>query len=176
MSTVDRLPQPLCIGRLVRFNLGFSLAVFLLLTAPTETADPDGIFWFLIAYSFLSMGTAINLLFSVDLGRKVQAGTIVLVIILSAIDYVLSGTIWLPILAWFAYGLIILVTTLSAISFLIAALLATPGCEWRAIPHLIGRIKSQDTKFYPCMIYLHKIDHWEARRQQVKNQDFNRED
>ena len=176
MSTIDLLPQPLFMGRLVRFILGFSLAVFLLLTAPTETADPDGVFWALLAYAILSIGTATNLLFSVDWGRKVQVGILVLAIIFSAADYILSGAFWFPILAWFAYGLLILVTTLSAVSFLIAALLATPGCEWRAIPHLIGRINSQDTKFYPCVIYLHKIDHWEARRQQEKNQDFNRED
>lgn len=163
-----KLPKPRMVGRLVRLLLGVGTASMLLLTSPTELNHPDGLFWFLALYAFLSLPDVFDVLLSRRLRVNSQLLFLALVAIATAANLIMYKQIWAPILAILVYGMIVVVIGALTISFLLAALLRTPGCEWRAIPHLLARLKGQDIVGHPCSIYLHKLDQWEARHSKGK--------
>lgn len=115
-------------------------------------------------YAFLSLPEVFGVLFQLDWGRKPQAVFLLIAIVAALIDLGNSGSFWLPILGWLCYAMIVIVMGTLAISYLLAAILKTPGCEWRAIPDLIARIRGRKTSYHPCSVYLHKLDQWEQKR------------
>jgi hypothetical protein len=145
--------------------LGLGLASMLLLTPPSELSDPDGLFWFLALYAFLSLPHLFDVLLDLSWQRNSQLLFILLAATAAVVDFLLYQQLWKPLLAWFMYGVMIVVLGILTLSFLLAALLRTPGCEWRAIPHLLARWQGREIEAHPCSIYLHKLDQWEARRE-----------
>jgi hypothetical protein len=81
--------------------------------------------------------------------------------------WIASGSVWaspLPELVW-GFDAAMLVETI--IALLLAIALGTPGCEVGVWPELIGRLRGgrAATSSAPiCVIGLHFIDEWEARR------------
>lgn len=160
----SELPKPRLLGRLVRFLLGLGLASMLWLTSPSELSDPDGLFWLLALYAFLSLPDVSDVLFGRRWQRKSQVLFLILAALAAILDLLLYQQIWAPFLAWLVYGVIVGVLGALTLSYLLSALLRTPGCEWRAIPHLLALVLGREVEVHPCSIYLHKLDQWEADR------------
>jgi hypothetical protein len=87
-----------------------------------------------------------------------------------------SGEVWsspLPELVW-GFDALMLVETIVAL--LIAIGLGTPGCEVGVWPELIGRLRGRDAALTTspiCVIGLHFVDDWEARRRERGREDSN---
>jgi hypothetical protein len=80
--------------------------------------------------------------------------------------WIASGEVWaspLPEIVW-AFDAVMLVETIVAL--LLAIVLGTPGCEVGVWPELIARVHSGGTTAVRpiCVLGLHLIDDWEARR------------
>jgi hypothetical protein len=79
-----------------------------------------------------------------------------------------SGAIWaspLPEVVW-TFDAVMLVETIVAL--LLAIALGTPGCEVGVWPELIARLRGPDAAVPTrpiCILGLHYLDEWEARRQ-----------
>ncbi len=49
-------------------------------------------------------------------------------------------------------------------SFVLASIIATPGCEMRAIPELVGKVRRQEVEEHHCpAAFIQKIDDWEMK-------------
>jgi hypothetical protein len=83
--------------------------------------------------------------------------------------WIASGDLWsspLPELVW-GFDALMLVETIVAL--LIAIGLGTPGCEVGVWPELIGQLRGPDAALTTrpiCVIGLHFVDDWEARRRE----------
>jgi hypothetical protein len=90
--------------------------------------------------------------------------------------WIASGEVWsspLPELVW-GFDALMLVETIVAL--LIAIGLGTPGCEVGVWPELIGRLRGSDAALTTrpiCVIGLHFVDDWEARRRERGRKDPN---
>ena len=157
--------RPGSIGRLVRALLGLGILSGLLLTSPQELADPDGLFWLLTAFAIWALPHIFTIGFNQEWGRWPQLVLGVLALVSIGMDWFLYHAFWAPPLAWFLYALDWLVLGSLAGSYLLASLLATPGCEWRALPDLIARLKGKQLHDpHYCPMGLDRLDRWEARR------------
>lgn len=103
--------------------------------------------------------------------RRWQVGALIglaaLLVAAAATAWIASDAVWaspLPELVW-AFDALMLIETIVAL--LIAIALGTPGCEVGVWPELIARIRGEDdaAAIKPiCVVGLHFIDEWEARR------------
>jgi hypothetical protein len=90
--------------------------------------------------------------------------------------WIASGEVWsspLPELVW-GFDALMLVETIVAL--LIAIGLGAPGCEVGVWPELIGRLRGRDAALTTkpiCVIGLHFLDDWEARRREQGRKDSN---
>ena len=99
--------------------------------------------------------------------RTVAAFAIVLVGAGSA-AFAAQETLWAAPLTWLLFGLVLWFFVLTAIAGPVSLALATPGCEFGALGEAIRRLRGasvpeRDQPMF-CIIGLHKIDEWEARR------------
>lgn len=164
--------RPGLIGRGVRLLLGMGLITTLLLTSPAELADPDGLFWILVAYTIWGCAHLVNIGLQRGDGNRLRAGFLTLVGVSLGLDLALYRRLWAPPGAWTLYVGVVAVIGAQSISYVLAAILATPGCEWRALPHLISRLHGGPLKHaYPCPLGLHRLDEWEYRRQHASRED-----
>lgn len=78
-------------------------------------------------------------------------------------DLAFYGAFWAPPLGLLLW--IVTVYTLGhlGVSFLLAVFLATPGCEMRAIPDLIGRLRGRKALEHHCPGPFTPLDNWEAK-------------
>jgi hypothetical protein len=163
-------PKPGPIGRAVRLVLGvvlllsaYSAAYRVYAGTPTlSTSTDDPTFWLAAALSVYLLRDVIDGGFGQWWGRWVQAAVLVLAVAAAGIDVPLSESVWEPALSWLVNGLMVVVLGYLGINLLVQALVATPGCEVRAIPHLIGRLRGQATTEYRCLVFS-VLDAWEAR-------------
>jgi len=79
------------------------------------------------------------------------------------------GTVWdspLSDLVWWFDALMLLETI---VALLLAIALGLPGCEIGVWPYLVARLRGERPSLRPvgCVVGLHLIDEWEARRRQA---------
>lgn len=79
-----------------------------------------------------------------------------------------EGELWAAPLTWLLFGLVVVFLTLTAIGALVSLALGTPGCEFGALGELIRRLRGvpepDGARAMWCVLGMHRIDAWEARR------------
>jgi hypothetical protein len=92
----------------------------------------------------------------------------VVVIGAGAATVVAEGELWAAPLTWVLFGLVVGFLGLTAIAELLSMVLGTPGCEFGALGELIRRLRRVpepgDADPVWCILGLHQLDEWEARR------------
>jgi hypothetical protein len=81
--------------------------------------------------------------------------------------WIASDGVWAAPLSDLVWGFDALMLVETIVALLIAIALGTPGCEVGVWPELIGRLRPRDVAASPkaiCVVGLHFIDAWEARR------------
>ena len=171
------------IGRLARLLIAVLLALGLYSIAdqggPASFRDPSNlsepITWVLhvamLAVFVLLVGQLAEAMAGLRAVRRWQIGALGgLAVLLAAgalAALIASGGIWaspFTDLVW-GFDAVMLVETIVALVLAIA--LGTPGCEVGVWPELIGRLRGADGPFTTrpiCVIGLHFVDDWEARR------------
>jgi hypothetical protein len=131
--------------------------------------------WFLhltmLLIFVLTVGAVAAGLLGDRIARRVQAGSILAVAaavgVAGAFGYAWSGSAWgfpLADLVWY-FDVFVLAVNCSA--FILAIVLGTPGCEIGVWRELIARARSETagpTQGLACIVGIHLIDQWEARR------------
>ncbi len=165
------LLRPGPVGRVVRLGMGvfclyalyhvtrnYESVVAAPISALPQLAIMSGVCLCIINY-------VVNIGFSKSWGRWPAYASLGGFVILGAVAFSVDGSansaiLGLPFLAWLIY----FYGHLGA-SFVIASLIATPGCEMRAIPELLGRMKGTPSEEHHCpAAFITKIDEWEQRR------------
>lgn len=79
---------------------------------------------------------------------------------------VLEGTVWAAPVSWLVWGLDLGVLVAIAASTLVAAIIGTPGCEIGVFRDIARRLRREPggTDALFCLVGLHHLDAWEARR------------
>jgi len=103
----------------------------------------------------------VNIGWSINSKRMPQVVVIAISLLLGGLDFINSGAFYGPYLkiftvAWFFYVVVHL-----GVSMVLAAVIATPGCEMRAIPQLLARLRGKKTSEHFCPGFLNGIDRWE---------------
>lgn len=179
---VTRHPRTGPLGRLARLllaiGLGYALATIVDQGGPASFRDPSNltepITWVLHAVMFtvfvlLAGQLAVATVGPAAIRRWQTRALIALAAMLTAAGgaaWIASDAVWaspLPEVVW-AVDAVMLVQTIVAL--LLAIALGTPGCEVGVWPELIGRLRDGKpvTTKPICVIGLHFIDDWEARR------------
>ncbi len=173
LELVDQgsLSRPGLIGRLLRLSIGIACLYGLweLITVAPYFIDrpiellPNLSLMILVVLCIFNY--VVNIGFSKDWNRYPVFISVLVFIVVAAVNYLISGTPSSMLLGglmvlWMAYFYAHL-----GISFVLAAILATPGCEMRAIPELFGRLTNRETKEHHCpSSIISGIDRWEANR------------
>jgi hypothetical protein len=178
---VARYPRTGPMGRLARLllavGLGYGLATIVDQGGPASFRDSSNltepITWALHIAMFTVFVLLIGQLAVATIGPaavrrsrlRALLGLTVVLAAAAATAWIASGAIWaapLPEVVW-AVDAIMLVQTIVAL--LLAIALGTPGCEVGVWPEIIGRLRGQEVSTRPiCVVGLHFIDDWEARR------------
>jgi len=171
------------VGRVVR--LGFAAAAVISLSSivgsdgsarfrnPHILTEPSA--WFLhmlmLVTFVLIVGSVAAALLGDGVARRAQVTSIVAIAlavgVAGAFAYVNYRAAWgfpLADLVWY-FDVLLLVAELAA--FILAVVLGTPGCEIGVWPELISRVRGKTagrTEGLACIVGIHLIDHWEARR------------
>jgi hypothetical protein len=85
--------------------------------------------------------------------------------------WIASGEVWASPLSDLVWGFDALMLVETIVALLLAIALGTPGCEVGVWPELIGRLRGEDgaASTRPiCVLGLHFVDEWEARRARVR--------
>ena len=165
------LVRPGPVGRAVRLGLGvlclyalyevtrnYESIVATPISALPQLAIASGVCLCIINY-------VVNIGFSKSWGRWPAYASLGGLVILGAVGFIGTGSanspiLGLPFLAWLIYFYSHL-----GMSFVFASLIATPGCEMRAIPELLGRLRGTASEEHHCPAsFLTRIDEWEQRR------------
>jgi hypothetical protein len=180
-ESLGSYPRTGPIGRLARLVLALVIALWPLYSiadegGPTSFRDSSN-----LTEPLLWVLTGALLVIFVLLVRQLAAGTpsaarrwqtralIGLTLVLAvaaATAWIASGAVWaspLPEVIW-AFDAVMLVETIVAL--LVAIVLGTPGCEVGVWPELIARVRGGGAAAVRpiCVLGLHFIDDWEARR------------
>lgn len=188
MSTVHDLDtfRTGLVGRLVR--LGWALLAALSLASIVDSRGSahfrnphiltEPLAWLLhglmLATFVILVGAIASLRFGDRVTRWIRVATVVAVALTvaaaSALGQAIYGAVWgfpLADLVWY-FDVFMLVVQL--VAFILAAALGTPGCEVGVWTELIGRGQGERvarTEGLTCIVGIHLIDRWEARRNRV---------
>jgi hypothetical protein len=94
-------------------------------------------------------------------------GLAVALVTAAGIAWMASGVVWASPLSDLVWGIDAAMLVETIVALLLAIALGTPGCEVDVWPELIGRLRGghAPTSSRPiCVLGLHFIDEWEARR------------
>lgn len=171
LVTVGTLERPGPVGRTVRLLLGLVCLYVLydiaeyrsgIVSTPLTTL-PNLLLALLVALWLFNY--VVNIGFSRSWGRRPVLWTLALLItfaglsllVFGSADHPLFGAPLFLVLAYFYAHL--------GLSFVLAAAIATPGCEMRAIPELLGRVRGRDVPEHHCpAAFIARVDEWEHKR------------
>lgn len=161
------LNKPGVVGRLVRFLAGAVFLHFFILVmigyesiVRLQLSIPG---WLGVAYCFYALSFAVNIGFNLEWKWWPQVIYLFLVLDAGLVSYFLFGSFFGPPLGFALLMLLVFFLGYVGFSFFLAAVLAVPGCEVRAIPYLIGRMRGRPAQEHHCPGFLGPLDEWEAR-------------
>jgi hypothetical protein len=181
------LPRTGPFGRLARLLIALVLAWWPLYSiadqgGPTSFRDPSNLtepmLWLLHGAMLLVFVLLVGQLAGATVGpaavrRSQLAALLAIAVLLAAAAltaWIRSGEVWaspLPELVW-GFDALMLVETIVALVLAIA--LGTPGCEVGVWPELLGRLQGGAVSTRPiCVLGLHFVDDWEARRARARS-------
>ena len=182
-SKSQSIPRTGAIGRLARLALaGVFVLTFLSFVGPDGSArfrNPhilgEPLAWFLhlsMFVIFIILVGALAQSFSGPEARRrwqVRAivASIVTVAIAAMIGKITRGSFWGFPLADLVWWLDVLVVVEQFIALVLAVALAMPGCEigvWSQLLAKLGRGSARSEDTLACIVGLHLLDAWEARR------------
>ncbi len=166
------LARPGPVGRLVRLSLGMGCLLVLgqLLSSAEWTSEHplaslDNRIFVWIA-PLLVFNYVVNIGFTRNWGQKPLIVSLIVLATSAALAFIVFGSFdhrafGIPLNLWLGYFY-----THLGVSFVLSALIATPGCEMRAIPEIIGRVRGHVSEEHHCPAgFITRIDEWEQRRQ-----------
>ncbi|MEQ8857169.1 MAG: hypothetical protein RIC56_00845 [Pseudomonadales bacterium] len=165
------LIRPGPIGRLARLALG-ALCLFALWEivryADVATARPFSTLdarWPLLVVPLCLFDAVVNIGFSRDWGHRPLLVSGVVLALAATGALLVAGRLDSPILGLPLNLLLGYFYAHLGLSFVVAALIASPGCEMRAIPAWLGRIRGRPSAEHRCpAAFIDRIDAWEQRR------------
>jgi hypothetical protein len=182
-ETSVRTPRTGPVGRFARLliTVGIGLALYSIADqgGPASLRDPSNltepITWLLhgamLTVFVLLVGQLAGALVGPAAARRWQLraliGLAVVVAASAATARIASGAVWAAPLADVVWGFDAAMLSETIVALLLAIALGTPGCEVGVWPELIARLRGWDGAPSPrpiCVIGLHFIDDWEARR------------
>jgi hypothetical protein len=177
-----QIPRTGPIGRLARVMLAVIAAVSLYSIAdqggPASFRDPSNltepITWVLHAAMFAVFVVLTGQLAAAIAGPaavrpwQVRAliGLAVVLVAAAGTAWTTSGALWASPLSDVVWGVDAVMLVETIVGLVLAIVLGTPGCEIGVWPELIARVRDGDTPSTRpiCLLGLHFIDDWEARR------------
>ncbi|MGH3649055.1 MAG: hypothetical protein ACRDTM_17990 [Micromonosporaceae bacterium] len=77
-----------------------------------------------------------------------------------------TGSLWAPPLSWLVWGMGNLLLAVITVTLLVSVFIGTPGCELGVLAEVTPRLRRQvrRAEVMFCLVGLHKLDAWEARR------------
>jgi hypothetical protein len=188
------VPRTGPVGRLARLLIAVALALGLLSIAdqggPASYRDPSNltepITWVLNGAMLVVFVLLVGQLVGATLGpgavRRWQLGAVIALAVLLAAAAVTariaSGEVWASPLSDLVWGFDAVMLVETIVALLLAIALGTPGCEVGVWPELIGRLRGEDgaASTRPiCVLGLHFVDEWEARRARARGAKSARE-
>jgi signal transduction histidine kinase len=181
------LPRTGPFGRLARLLIALVLAWWPLYSiadqgGPTSFRDPSNLtepmLWLLHGAMLLVFVLLVGQLAGATVGpaavrRSQLAALLAIAVLLAAAAlaaWIRSSEVWaspLPELVW-GFDALMLVETIVALA--LASGLGTPGCEVGVWPELLGRLRGGAVSTRPiCVLGLHFVDDWEARRARARS-------
>ena len=163
------LPRPGPIGRLFRLVLGLGslwLAFVAVAGGPSELLGPEPppIDWLIpAAVAVWVVPEVINIGWSQHWGQKPRLALLGLVALGLALNLVFYSEILAPPGGWIIIAAFTYIFGHLGISFLLSVLLGTPGCEMRAIPQLVGRLRGREAVEHACPGPVDTIDRRERK-------------
>jgi hypothetical protein len=171
------------LGRLVR--LGWAAAAALALVSIVDArgsarfrnthvlTEPSA--WFLHALMLvvfvLLVGAIASALGDGRMARRVQVASVAamtgIVAVAGGLGHLAYGSAWGFPLADLVWWFDVLVLAQEVVALVLAIVLGTPGCEIGVWPELIARVRgerSAPSSGLACIVGLHLLDEWEARR------------
>ncbi len=164
-GTLDR-PGP--IGRLVRLVVGIACLYALweiIRFANVASAQPFSTLGTRITLLFAPLcllNYVVNIGFAKSWGHRPLLASLVTLSVLAGIGIVITDSpdnrfFGIPLNLWLGYFYAHL-----GLSFVLSAVIATPGCEMRAIPELLGRLRGKPSEEHRCpATFISRIDEWE---------------
>lgn len=139
--------------------MGLGIAFSLLLTPPGDLTDPDGLLWALLGIAIWEVPALWETMLDLPAGRTVAAVAVVSGLVIGVASLLAGNDFWSTPLQWYAYVWLAAVLGIQSVSFVVAAAIATPGCEWRALPHLVARLRGETViPFAACQLHLERLD------------------
>ena len=165
------LARPGPVGRMTRLALG-ALCLYALweivhsagVTSTQPFSTLDNRLLVLLA-PLCIFNYVVNIGFARSWGHRPLMISLVVLAVSALAAWLFSGELDSPVFGitlnlWLAYFYAHL-----GISFVLAALMATPGCEMRAMPELLGRMRGTPSEEHHCpAAFITRIDEWERRR------------
>jgi hypothetical protein len=188
-SAVVFVPLTGGVGRLARLLLAIVLALWPLYSVadqggPASFRDPSNltepITWVLHGALLVVFVLLVGQLAAATVGpasaRRWQTGALIgLAVVLAAAAgtaWIASGAVWASPLTDLVWGFDVLMLVETIVALLLAIALGTPGCEVGVWPELIGRLRGGGAVAATrpiCVLGLHFVDEWEARRTRARN-------
>jgi hypothetical protein len=169
------LPGPGMVGRTLRLILGLLClhsSWQLLMALPYLSDEPFASLHNLLlksAITFCLFNYVVNLGCFRSWGNTPRLVSVTALVALAVPAYLSDAALWsflfgLTLSAWLAYFFMHL-----GLSLILAAVMATPGCEMRAIPDLLNRLRRKRSNEHACPIsFLNRLDSWESHLKKGK--------
>lgn len=143
----------------MRLVLGLMIALSLFLTTPADLTDPDGLLWILLGIAAWEIPALWEVMLDLPGGRTIAAVALASGLVIGGGSLIAGQNFWSAPLQWYSYAWLTVVLGIQSISFVVAAAIATPGCEWRALPHLIARLRGDRViPFAACQLHIERLD------------------
>lgn len=169
-----QLPKPGILGRVGRLLVGLFALSFVAEVLPeslffVNIAPSISSFNYLFgaAIAFWLLPDVVNIGFNIRWGRRSQQLFLWLAAMAIVADLIFFGALWAPPLGWLVLIMSVFTLVYLGGSHVLAALIGTPGCEMRAIPHLLAKLRGESVEAVVCPGHWDWVDSMEAERGQL---------